>query len=179
LKKVLISIAFFTFLGFFTKIYAACNHLSYIPANYNIVSCSDSIDDYIFAYIVSDNNKLGAYTKWDDPLENSTYPFDASRLYNKIKVPLEFDNITVVKNGFIVEKNSKFGFFHIDKGKILDTKYDKLYLSDDGETIYAIENNDTTIKKNPQNKIRQVENMAFNIFVKPFFFRLDDVLSDK
>ena len=179
MKKQLFCFLFFLILAQAFGVCAVCTKPNYIPPNYNVVRCNDFVGQYINTYVVENNLKQGVYTNWDDVSDYSIYPFDAAKRYNKIKVPVEYDSVEVVKNGFIVSKNSKFGYYHIDKGKIFDVKYDKIYLSNDEKYIYAVDSKGSETKKNPDNHVERCENMLFNIFIRPAFFWLDDALPDR
>lgn len=111
---------------------------SVIPVVYDDVKMDKKVCSGVYTFIVRKDNNYGAYNVWylDD--------------YSKQTVPAEFDSIIPVHNGYIVTKNGKQGFYHVDKGLMLKPVYEIITCSKNGKTLYKKHKYLTTWTKIPK-----------------------------
>lgn len=133
----------------FGHLYKVCNYNkcglydsrhtdSVIPVAYDDVKMDKKVGFGVYTFVVRKDNNYGAYNVWylDD--------------YSKQTVPAEFDSIIPVHNGYIVTKNGKQGFYHVDKGLMLKPVYEIITCSKNGKTLYKKHKYLTTCTKIPK-----------------------------
>lgn len=182
MKKTVYILVIFILSFISQRAFAYCdNKPGYIPKNYGIVSCGIYSGFYLESYVVKDSKtgKYGAYTYWREPDNPSSTIMNPIAKYNKMTAEAVYDEIEPVKDGFIVKKNGKYGYIHVDKGMLFDVIYDKIYLSDDRKKVYAKSGSDVKGKSNPDNLADRLDDAMFNIFIRPLFFWLDDALPSR
>ena len=152
-------------------IYSIAKSAIVVPLIYDSIKPEKGVYENIPTYIVEQNGKLGAYSEWY--CSHYTDP-QWDKMYSKNIIPVEFDNIQIVPNGYIVSKNGKQGFYHIDKGEMLKPKYDKITYINGQKKLIKTQNLKISYTKIPENEYEKYRRDAEAV-VNTMFFWLKDL----
>lgn len=152
-----------------------------IPVEYDEISYPQDIckSYFIKVFTVRHGNKKGVYSACVFNNYSKDRDYEKFLKYNRLFVPVSFDDIEIEHNGCVVSQNNQKGYYHIDKGLFIPVKYSsvKTFRSQNDRKryiVYAENGKEKVTKDIPKNAVEKQEDfevMLFNIkLLNPIFF---------